>query len=105
MKLAVNSMPPPRQMCLLLRTMLLLVISAARALASAKPEIPSFAALCGVQVGRDTMQTLESRLGKGAPCVGGHARGGRQWRISGKRGHLYADGFNSFDKKGITYAG
>jgi hypothetical protein len=78
---------------------------AAPAVADPKTSIPAFADFAGVRVGLDTIQRLEKRLGPGRPTTGGHPHGAREWRISRPRAILYADGFNSFDRAGVSYRG
>jgi hypothetical protein len=81
------------------------VFAVSHGFAESKTRIPKFATFAGIRVGLDTIQTLEKKFGRGLPDLGGHPRGGRDWRVPGKNEFIYADGFNSFDKNGITYAG
>ena len=62
-----------------------------------KDDIPAIAQILGIRVGKDTMETLEKRLGPGAVCVGGHPSGGRAWFIKGLNVYVYADGFDYSD--------
>ncbi len=66
--------------------------SHARAL-DPRTSIPEFAQICGVRVGRDTMEHLENILGHGLPQIGGHAHGARFWRVPHAGCDVHADGF------------
>jgi hypothetical protein len=66
--------------------------------AGASTSIPAFAELCGVQVGYDTIQTMERQIGRGLPTIGGHPRGGRAWQVRGARCSIYADAFHWTDR-------
>ena len=63
------------------------------------PSVPRIAQILGARVGLDTVESLEKRLGEGAPCMGGHPHGGRAWYIKSYRCWVYADGFE-YDGKG-----
>jgi hypothetical protein len=77
----------------------------AESIKDSKTKIPKFATIGGIRVGLDTMQYLEKRLGPGSPQLGGHPLGARIWRVPGTNDTIFADGFNSFDSHGISYAG
>ena len=59
---------------------------------------PAWAELCGIRVGVDSMETLERKLGPGEPCIGGHARSGRAWRLPEAGCDVYADAFHYNDR-------
>jgi hypothetical protein len=59
--------------------------------------IPATARVGNVQVGVTTMEELERLFGKGREIVGGHPRGGREWRSKQTGWYIYADGFNYKD--------
>jgi hypothetical protein len=56
--------------------------------------IPATARVGNVQIGVTTMEELERMFGKGRECIGGHPRGGREWRLKQTGWYIYADGFN-----------
>lgn len=60
--------------------------------------IPATARVGNVQIGVTTMEELERMFGKGRECIGGHPRGGREWRSKQTGWYIYADGFNYNDK-------
>ena len=68
--------------------------------AAPKTKVPEIAQFMGVRVGYDTIQRLERVLGPGLPMTGGHPHGARLWRVKGTNLQVYADGFNSFHRKG-----
>lgn len=56
--------------------------------------------ILSIQVGQDTIEELEKRLGPGAPCMGGHPHGGRAWFLRDQKIWVYADGFEYHAKGG-----
>jgi hypothetical protein len=69
------------------------LITLSPASAQTKTSLPAFAGICGIRVGLDTFPTLEGKLGRGLPCIGGHSHGGRLWHARSADCELYADGF------------
>jgi hypothetical protein len=66
----------------------------------ATENVPPIAAIAGIRLGADTIGLLEQKIGKGHVTMGGHSRGGREWRFNRTGWYLYADGFYYNDAGG-----
>jgi hypothetical protein len=83
-----------------MRTAILLLIMVIGIRLQASPGIPPIAALGGIRVGFDTVQTLDRLLGPARVSTGGHPRGIHTWRSQQSGYGLQADGFYYNDQGG-----
>ena len=64
----------------------------------AAADVPPFARIAGVAVGRSTMEEMEHRLGPGLPQTGGHFGGARVWRSRQTGWYIRADWLEHYSR-------